>query len=47
MKGKISEDDPGPLRFGSCGKAPEATDAGCVAYFLADLGCSVCLLIPS
>jgi putative component of membrane protein insertase Oxa1/YidC/SpoIIIJ protein YidD len=46
-KGKISEDDPGPLRLRGCnGKADDSREDGCLNYFLFELACSSCLLIP-
>ena len=50
-KGKISEDDPGPLRIRGCdpGKAPNGKDSvgdDCLKLFALELACNSCLFLP-
>ena len=48
FKGKISEDDPGPLRIGNCSN--DAGPAGCPTHAIADVaawGCVGCMLFDS
>jgi hypothetical protein len=44
FKGKISEDDPGPLKIGECSSDP-ATPGGCLSYFAAEIACVGCLSV--
>ena len=51
FKGKIGEDDPGPLALRGCGpgrarERNEAHEDDCFKLFLVDLACNSCLLFP-